>query len=538
MILALQFLLAVAALILPGEALLRWLAPGSRWGWYRPWVAFGIGQGVATLCLWCLGMVGVPMWTWGIGIVLLGSLGLLWKSSSLTSATGDRRYRPAHEFACSGGLRPSVPMHMRVKHWASSLVSATGDRRYRPAYEFACSGGLRPSVPMHMRMKHWASSLASATGDRRYRQCFRGRNLVRIAVAGLPWVLLLFATWILCMQAMDGALKFRIGSIPGMGNWAYKTKLLMMTESWPADFFDYEAHNRRMGYPPGFPLLAGWCAAFMGGFETHAIRLLSVLLTVGAFLLAGCEMIRLRRWWGLPGVFALLALFLSYPGREIFSRFYAEPLLLYTAAVTIVALARAPGNPRCVVIGLLAAGCMAWTKNEGVVGFFLLAGCLFVFAKSEGTTRRAVVIASCCVAGAMILPWRAYLAAHGWSDESFAWESFVGDGRWERLGGAWDEYRKPMLQKGHLMGGAWWIVPMLAWFAFQRNKNAMLPTLLLVAVGWVAVAVVMMMGSAEEDFAWHVRAAPRVLLCPSFLLLMGYAHLGINQPNENHETPS
>ncbi len=500
MILALQFLLAVAALLLPGEALLRWLAPGSRWGWYRPWVAFGIGQGVATWCLWCLGMAGVPMWTWGIGIVLLGSVVVLWKASSL----------------------------------ASTLI----ERRYRPAHEFVCSGGLRPSVRMQKQMKHWASSLASAIAERRYRQCFRGRNLVRIAVAGLPWVILLLATWIFCMQVMDDALKSRIVGIPGMGNWAYKTKLLMMTEIWPSDFFEYEAHNRRMGYPPGFPLLAGWCAAFMGGFDTHAVRLLSVLLVVGAFLLAGSEMIRLRRWWGLPGVIALLALFLGYPGREIYARFYAEPLLLYTAAVTIVALARAPGSPGYMVIGLIAAGCMAWTKNEGVVGFFLLAGCLFVFAKSMGTTRRAVVIAACCVACVMILPWRAYLAVHGWSDESFAWQSFVGAGRWERLGGAWNEYREPMFQRGYLMGGAWWIVPMLAWFACQRNRSAMLPTLLLVAVGWVAVAVVMMMGSAEDDFAWHVRAAPRVLLCPSLLLLIGYAHLGRNQPIEHHETSS
>ncbi len=66
----------------------------------------------------------------------------------------------------------------------------------------------------------------------------------------------------------------------------------------------------------------------------------------------------------------------------------------------------------------------------------------------------------------------------------------------------------------------------------------MLPTLIFTAVGWVALAVVIMMGSAEKDFAWHTRAAPRVLLCPSLFLLMGYAHIGVNQIRQKNEKKS
>jgi len=468
MILALKFLLAVAALVLPGEALLRWLAPGCRWGWCRPLVAFGIGQGVAMWCVWVLGMAGVPMWSWGIALVLTASVVVLW--------LGRRR----------SGMKP-------VEESPGLLPEQT----------------TKPGFPAVVKMR-------------------RGMRYLATLREALPWLILILAAWVLTVQAAEEALAHRIGSVPGMGNWAFKTKLLLMTESWPADFFEYEAHNRRMGYPPGFPLLCGWCAAFMGGLETHAIRLLPVFLTTGTFLLAGTEVIRRRRWWGLPGVAALLALFLGYPGRGVLSHFYAEPLLLFTAAVTVVTLGSVRGNPGRLAIGLLAAGCMAWTKNEGVVGFFLIAGSLFVFAESTGTTRRAVVVRALWVAGAMILPWRIYLAAHGWSDESFAWDSFVGEGRWERLDGAWEEYRQAMFQHGAWMGAAWWILPLLVWFAFQRSSG-MLPTLTITAAGWVAVAVVMMMGSAEEDFAWHARAAPRVLLCPSLLLLMGYAHIGMNQ---------
>lgn len=466
MILALKFLLSMAALMLPGEALLRWLAPGFRWGWGRPLIAFGIGQGVATWCLWCLGMAGVPMWTWGIAMVLAGSIGLL-------------------------GLRI----------WKS----------YQER-EIATCVAAELDIPA-------AQSLRRKLGQ------------------ALPWLILISAAWVLSVQAAEEALAFRIGSVPGMGNWAYKTKLLLMTESWPADFFGYEAYNRRMGYPPGFPLLCGWCAAFMGGLETHAIRLLPVFLTTGAFLLAGGEMVRWRRWWGLPGVAALLALFLGHPGRGVLTHFYAEPLLLFMAAVTVVALGRAQGNPGSLAIGLLAAGCMAWTKNEGVVGFFLLAGGLFVFADSAGVSRRAVVAGTFCVAGAMILPWRAYLAYHGWSDESFTWDSFMGEGRWDRLAGAWAEYRREMFAKGEWQGGAWWIMPFLVWFAFRR-KSGLLATLTIAAAGWVAVACVMMMGSVEEDFGWHVRGASRVLLCPSLLLLMGYAQIGMNNERNGYEKPS
>lgn len=470
MIFALLFMLSVLALILPGEALLRWLVPGYQWGWYRPWVAFGIGQGAAMFCLWCLGMCGVPMWTWGIGIVLtISMLAIFWlwrRDGNLTNPCD-----------CLG--------------WCENLKSG------------------------FFRRRGW-------------------RDYFNMALSSLPWMIMLFAALIVGLQALDEALEFRIGSVAGMGNWAYKAKLLLMTESWPADFFEYEAHNRRMGYPPGYPLLCGWCAAFMGGLETHAIRLLPVALTVGTFLLAGGEMIRWRSWWGLPGVAALLVLFLGYPARGILAHFYAEPLLLYMVAVFVVALAKAPENSRCVVIGLLAAGCMAWTKNEGVVGFLMIAGCLLVFANTVGISGRTVFLTAGCVACVMILPWRIYLAAHGWSDESFAWEAFIGEGQWDRFFGAWHEYRETMFQHGSLMGGAWWLAPMLVWFAFQWKRYAMLAIIVLVALGWVAVAMVMMMGSVEDNFAWHVGAAPRVLLCPSLILLMGYSYLKTNKLTNKH----
>ena len=42
MMLVVQMLLALGLLILPGEGLMRWLAPEVRWGWCRPLVALGI----------------------------------------------------------------------------------------------------------------------------------------------------------------------------------------------------------------------------------------------------------------------------------------------------------------------------------------------------------------------------------------------------------------------------------------------------------------------------------------------------------------
>ncbi len=321
MILALKLLLALAALILPGEAALRWLAPGIRWGWCRPLIAFGIGQGLATWCLWGVGMAGVPMWTWGITFVLTASVALLWLGRN--------------------GMK-------------------NVEARFLP--EQTAKPGFLELVKTRRGMQH-----------------------VKTLWEVVPWLILLLAAWGLSVQVAEEALAYRIGGVPGMGNWAFKTKLLLMTESWPTDFFDYEAHNRRMGYPPGFPLLCGWCAAFMGELETHVIRLLPVFLTTGAFLLTGAEMIERRRWWGLPGVAALLTLFLGQPGRGVLSHFYAEPLLLFNAAVTVVTLGRAWGKPSLTwrkpgrfAIGLLAAGCMAWTKNEGLVGFLLIAGNYFV----------------------------------------------------------------------------------------------------------------------------------------------------------------
>ena len=481
MILGLKLLVALAVLVLPGEALMRLLAPGSRWGWYRPLVAFGIGQGAAMWCLWLLGMAGVPMWSWGVGIVMAGSvLGLwfLWRDVAL----------PMFSTIPSSPSTICVhPVHLRF-----SLF-----KRFCPLF----SGG-----------SGWKS---------------RGKA----ALACVPWMILFLAAWVVAVHAAEEALEFRIGDVAGMGNWAYKAKLLLLSGGWPADFFGYEAHNRRMGYPPGFPLLCGWCAVFMGGLETHAIRLLSVLLTAGAFLLAGGEMICFRRWWGLPGVGGLLALFLGYPGRGILSHFYAEPLLLYLTAVAVLALARAGRGGGEMTVCLLATGAMAWVKNEGAVAFLLLAGASFVFAGRGGVPRKRILIAAMCMGMVFIVPWRLYLAAHGWHDESFAAGKFFGEGRWGRLAGAWVVFRDAMLRDGSRLGGAWWLLPVLGWCAWWAKDCVALPALVLAACGLVAVAILMMMGSAEEDFEWHLAAAPRVLLCPSLMLLMGYAYIGMNSEN-------
>ena len=462
--LGLKFLLAVLALMVPGEVLLRWLTPEIRWGWCRPLVAFGIGQGVATWCLWCLGMAGVPMWSWGIGMVMLA------------------------------GVLALGYLVWRLKNRGGGVAGVNG----------------------------WYV----LGGDWKCRMRVVGRYL--------PLLILFVCAWVVAVRCAAEALEFRIGSVPGLGNWAFKTKLLLMTESWPSDYFEYDAHNRQMGYPPGFPLLCGWFAMFMGGLETHAIRLLPVCLVTGAFLLAGGEMVRRRGWWGLPGVAALMALFLCYPGTEVLSHFYAEPLLLFTAAVTVVALGRAWDQGGGMLVALLAAGCMAWTKNEGVVGFVLIAGCLWVFAGRSGASRSELVIGAMCVGGGMILLWRVYLAVQGWSDESFAMRQFVADGRWKRLAQAWEEYRKYVFAKGAWMGGAWWIAPILGWFALQRD-GGILPVIVITAAGWVAVAIVMMMGSVVEDFSWHLAAASRVLLCPSMLMLMGYAYIGTKKGGEEDE---
>jgi len=455
MILGIKLLLGLAALVLPGELMLRWLAPASRWGWSRPLIAFGIGQGVATWCLWVLGMAGVPMWSWGMGIILIAS---------------------------AGGL--CLLRHARTSSSETTVI------------------------------------LSADSGPRGMKQT--GRKLWDI----LPWVLLAIASWVIAVQAAEEALRFRIGSVPGMGNWAYKTKLLLLTEKWPLDFFEYEAVNRRMGYPPGFPLLCGWCAVFMGGLETHAIRLLSVLLTIGTFILAGSEMIRLRRWWGMPGVAGLMALLLSRPGRDVLSGFYAEPLLLFTAAVTMILLARCDRHIGATSLFIVSAGTIAWVKNEGVAAFLLLTVLAFVFAKRSEISRKRIWMATICVALTMIVPWRIYLATHGWHDESFEGTQVLGAGNWDRLCAAWNEYRKAMYRSGSQFGGAWWLLPVLLWGAWRMQKSVILPVTVFTAAGWVGVAIVMMMGSVEENFEWHLEAASRVLLCPSLLLLMGFPHLG------------
>lgn len=452
MIFALQMVLALIVLILPGEAVIRGLAPDSRWGWARPFIAFGLGQFITTSLLWAMGMVGIPMWSWGICIIVVLSSG----------------------FLCYGyRSRPLIP----------SVVPDNSEPK--------------PSI-------------------------------LRRTVSTLPWLVLALATIFLAHHATLLALEHRLGSIPGMGNWAYKTKLLLITGDWPSDFFEYEAHNRRMGYPPGFPLLCGWCATFMGGLETHAIRLLPLILFIATFVMAGAEMVSRLKWWALPGIAGLLALFIGHPARSILSHFYAEPLLLFTAAVSVIALARAATSSSHTIIAILCAASIAWVKNEGLVLFVFLTGFTFLLANKNGFSRKHIAIATACTTLVLILPWRLYLMANHWHDESFASHMFFEEGNWDRLQASWKEYSRIMFSNGSRLGGAWWIALPLALISWQP-KQKIIPVMILSAIGMTAAAILMMMASTEPDFDWHVAAAPRVLLTPSLILLMSFAYIKINR---------
>lgn len=124
---------------------------------------------------------------------------------------------------------------------------------------------------------------------------------------GFWWLLLgavcCFVIGIFIMAGMS----YPVQGATGLGNWLFKAKWFLLSESWPSDYFTHGGHNRHLAYPPGFPLLTGWCAWVMGGLDVYWIRALPVFLLSAAFCLAAACLERSIR--GLSALIGLVILF-------------------------------------------------------------------------------------------------------------------------------------------------------------------------------------------------------------------------------------
>lgn len=334
------------------------------------------------------------------------------------------------------------------------------------------------------------------------------------------WILLVgmgcgFVVGIFIMAGMS----YPVQGATGLGNWLFKAKWFLLSGQWPPEYFAQGGLNRHLAYPPGFPLLTGWCAWVMGGLDHYWIRALPVALLSAAFCLAASCLQR-----GLRGVVSLLGLvilFTGYFGQVILWGFYAEPMLLFGLTIVVLILVKSDELEGSLPILALSLGALVWVKQEGLILALLLSGFLWVKAGSWEIERGGLVKFFGMALAIWLVPWRVYaFLGHG-KDENFSLARLFENGNWERLSQSWMAYRDLLWENGAYFGAAWWLLPLLAYVAFwRRNELAFL--LSAVSLIYVGVVILAMAGSVQEDFEWHLGAATRVLLVPSFLLWLGF----------------
>lgn len=352
------------------------------------------------------------------------------------------------------------------------------------------------------------------------------------------WILMALATAWVGLLSAQAALVSPVEGVTGLGNWLFKAKVILENGSMPGDFFSWAGENRHVGYPPGFPILCAWAGWWMGGLDLVLIRALPWLAwTAGFFLLAGSCGRSLR---GAVALLGLTILFSSTYGQLSLRYFFAEPLLMFGVAVVVAVVidirsarchtAESPESRiqneerrRCVgwAVFFLVLGPLGWVKQEGAVLAGLLAGFVWLQASGFGLRRRTVFLGWLGGFLIWVLPWSLAVWMGGVTDENFSAGRALDEDAWERLKLAAEVYFAYAWKQGENFAGAWWLLPVAAGLAFVK-KDRLALGLLGTAMVYIAVVVLAMAGSMQEDFHWHLMAATRVLLVPSALVIIAF----------------
>ncbi len=322
------------------------------------------------------------------------------------------------------------------------------------------------------------------------------------------------------------AAAYPIEDVPGMGNWAYKSKIIFQHQGVPQNYIsEYSTQYGKFSYPLGFPIISAALYTMAGSVEEVLVRVNTAVLLTLAFIVIASQVMDRWSWLGFIGIFGLLGFFLGKPAYEVLESFYAEPLMLYCVAVSLLCLIDEQW-----ILSLLCAGCAAWTKQEGIVFFGLLAMCMGIIHWRQ---IKLVALYSGAVGFLFVILWRIYLWKHQVSDSDFSLASSDD----MKMQAAWEKVYQLGVEQGFHYSSAAYLLPIILVSSIVLKESAMF-ICSIIAVGMIAIFVFSMRYS-NVRLDWHLWSAERYLMLSTVCILMGVASLTWKKhptPLTDHET--
>ncbi len=348
----------------------------------------------------------------------------------------------------------------------------------------------------------------------------RGRaGRVRHGEGGFSWISLAAVAGI-CGLLRWIVLSRTLFSIPGMGVWGYKARLIHLLGDIPAGLFAGDGWDFcRPEYPLGYPLLLAWIYVWGGEPDRHMVQLVPVVLMgVAAWAMMGVMRAR-----GMPGGLAVAlgaAFSLAFWPVRAVENFYAEPLVLVAGLGGCVLVAEAVNQGRSARTwagAALVAGC-GWIKLEGAVvwGAVLLMVVLL---------RRWRMAGQLAAAGlGLVVPWWVFRRAHGLENPDFDFAVLMGGswgGIWERVVEAGLRWWQVAVGSPASVGPGWWVLAAAVvlgapgWLRRADTRFYLGSAILMTAVHVAVFGL-----SAHGDLDWHLEAMGRLALGPAALVLV------------------
>lgn len=309
---------------------------------------------------------------------------------------------------------------------------------------------------------------------------------------------------------------YPIEGVPGMGNWGYKAKIIYQHQGVPVNYIsDYSTHYGKFSYPLGFPLLSAAVYTVVGGVEEAIVRVNTAVFLAATFTIIALQCLERWRWLGFFGIIGFLGFFLGKPAYEVLESFYAEPLLLYCVAAALVCLIDGQ-----FLFSLICAGCAAWTKQEGIVFFGLLAMCVCLFHWRQ---IKLISLYSGIVGFLFIILWRIYLWWQKVSDSDFS--LLASDDK--KMQAAWEKVYELGVENGYHYSSAAYLLPVILLSSIILKESAMFVCGMIAAV--MVGIFIFSMRYSNVKLDWHLWSADRYLMLPTVCILMGVSAISLKR---------
>ena len=342
-----------------------------------------------------------------------------------------------------------------------------------------------------------------------------------------------------------------VSSLPGIGIWGYKARVIAETQNIPASLFkDQSELFSHHSYPLGFPLMLAWSHLWMDGFDDYMIKLIPPILGLMIYLLlfSICEV---RGFSRSTALILPLLLCANKIFRGLSTSLYADNILLIylMAGFYLLVLYFEERHWKLLIAGFLFLGAATWIKNEGLIYFSLTAAFVIIAkyieqykAKQLETQNRAysgiyqTMLIIAIFAMIFILPWQLFKYYMDIPTRDFAvtGKIFSLPDSYAILKAAVSKFSRVMFLEIDKNCGIWYaFILILVLFRKKLLRHEHIFLMLMIFISIVIFAISFIFSTRPLD--WHMESISRILIIPTMLAwLIICFNLNNNMSNDVH----